>query len=132
MVSVYNIIRKDNVFGRQVANDVQQKIYHIRKKKANNEDLPTRMIIPNPTGRKIHFEPLYMMEFRDSQGQMRFFRMEDNLNTASDEDLKTLQLYLNDNDEDEYRFKQALQRQLDHNLGRRPRSQGSSSKRRRH
>ena len=58
--------------------------------------------------------------------------MEDNLKTPSNEDLNTLQLYLNDNDEDEYKFKQALQRQLDHNLGRRSRSQGSRSKRRRH
>ena len=118
MILVYNMIRKDHVLGRQVVNDVQQKICQIRKDKASNEDFPTRMIVPNPKGKKIHFEPFYMMEFRDAQGQRRFSIMEDNLKTASNEDLKTLQLYLDDNDEDEYRFKHALQRQLDHNLGR--------------
>ena len=44
--------------------------------------------------------------------------MEDNLKTASNEDLKTLRTHLDDNIEDEYIFKQALQRQLDHNLER--------------
>ena len=82
MVLVYNGIRKDHVLGRQIATDVQQKICQIRKDKASNEDLSTRMIIPNPTGKKIHFEPFYMMEFRYAQGQINFFRMEDNLKTV--------------------------------------------------
>ena len=83
---VYNRISKEQVLGRQVAVDVQQKIYSIRREKASIDDLPTKMIMPNPTNKKIHFEPFYMMEFRDAQGQMRFFRMEDNLKTASNED----------------------------------------------
>ena len=117
LVCVYNRIQKDKVLGRQVAADVQQKICSIRREKAPTEDLPTRMIVPNPTNKKIHFEPFYMMEFRDAQGQRRFFRMEDNLRTTSNEDLRTLQTYLDDRVEDEYRFKLALQRQLDQNLG---------------
>ena len=43
--------------------------------------------------------------------------MEDNLKTTSNEDLRTLQTYLDERVEDEYRFKLALQRQLDQNLG---------------
>ena len=43
--------------------------------------------------------------------------MEDNLKTASNEDLRTLQTYLDDRVEYEYRLKLALQRQLDQNLG---------------
>ena len=43
--------------------------------------------------------------------------MEDNLKTASNEYLRTLQTYLDDRVEDEYIFKLALQRQLDQNLG---------------
>ena len=117
LVCVYNRIQKDQVLGRQVAADVQQKICSIRREKAPTKDLPTRMIVPNPTNKKIHFEPFYMMEFRDAQGQRRFFRMEDNLKTTSNEDLRTLQTYLDDRVEDEYRFKLALQRQLDQNLG---------------
>ena len=49
-----------------------------------------------------------MMKFRDTQGQRRFFSMEDNLKTASSEDLRTLQTYMADRVEDEYRFKLAL------------------------
>ena len=120
LVTVYNRISKDHVLGRQVASDVQRRICKIREEKAPTDDLPTRMIVPNPTNRKIHFEPFYMMEFRDAQGQRRFFRMEDNLKTASNEDLRTLQTYLDDRVEDEYRFKLALQRQLEHNLGKKP------------
>ena len=57
--------------GRQVSN----KGYAcIRREKATTEDLPTKMMVPNPTNKKIHFEPFYMMKFRDAQGQRRFFR----------------------------------------------------------
>ena len=77
----------------------------MRREKDTSEDLPTRMIVPNPTNKKIHFEPFYMMEFRDAQGQRRFFRMEDNLNIATNKDLRTLQTYLDDKVEDEHRFK---------------------------
>ena len=117
LVSIYNRIYKVHVLGRHVAVDVQQKICIIRKEKANAGDLPTRMIVPNPTNKKIHFDPFYMMEFGEAQGQMRFFRMEDNLKIASNEDLRTLQTYLDDRVEDGYRFKLAIQRKLEHNLG---------------
>ena len=50
----------------------QQKISSLRKEKASVDDLSTRMIVPNPTNKKIHFEPFYMMEFRDAQSQSRF------------------------------------------------------------
>ena len=80
----------------------------MRREKAPTDDLPTKMIVPNPTNKKIHFEPLYMMEFKDAQGQKRFFRMDDNLMTASNQDLRTPQTYLDDRVEDEYGFKLAL------------------------
>ena len=46
--------------------------------------------------------------------------MEDNLKTTSNEDLRTLQSYLDDRVEDEHRFKLALQRKLDQNIGKKP------------
>ena len=116
LVSVYNRISNDHVLGRHVAADFQQKICSLRREKASAEDLPTRMIVPNPTNKKIQFESFYMMEFRDAQGQRRLFRMEDNLMIATNEDLRTLQTYLDDRVEGEHRFKLALQRQLEHNL----------------
>ena len=108
LVSVHNRISKDHVLGRQVAADVQQKICNLRREKANVDDLPTRMTVPNPTNKKIHFEPFYIIEFRDAEGQRRFFRMKDNLKTASNEDLRILQTYLDDRVEDENGFKLAL------------------------
>ena len=74
LVSVYNRISKDQILGRQVAGNVQQRICSIRKEKATTNDLPIRMIVPNPSNKKIHFEPFYMMEFRYAQGQRRFLR----------------------------------------------------------
>ena len=46
--------------------------------------------------------------------------MEDNLKTATNENLGTLQTYLDDRVEDEHKVKLALQRQLEHNLGKKP------------
>ena len=120
---------KDQVLGRHVAVDVRQNICRLRKEKANDDDLPTRMIVLNPTNKKIHFEPFYMMEFRYAQAKRRFFGMEDNLKTASNEDLRTLQTYLDDRVEDEYRFKLDLQRQLEHNLGKKPKHHHFKGKR---
>ena len=109
LVSVYNRISKDHVHGRHVVADVQQKIYNLRKDRASVDDLPTRMTVPNPTNKKIHFEPFYMMEFRDAQGQRKFFRMKDNLKNATTEYPRTLQTYLDDKVGDEYKFKMAFQ-----------------------
>ena len=120
LVTVYNRISKDHVLGTQVTSDVQRRICKIREEKALTDDLLTRMIVPNPTNKKIHYEPFYMMEFRDAEGQRRFFRMEHNLKTTSNEDLRTLHTYLDDRVEDEYRFKLALQRHLEQNLGKKP------------
>ena len=114
---MYNRISKDHIIVRQVATYVQQNICILVREKASAEDLPTRMIVPNLTNKKIHFEPFYMIEFRDAQGLRRFFRMQDILKIAKNEDLRTLQTYLDDRVEDENRFKLALQRQLEHNLG---------------
>ena len=51
-----------------------------------------------------------MMEFRDAEGQKRFFRMEDNLKTASNEHLRILQTYLDEKVQDDYDFKMAQQK----------------------
>ena len=131
LVSIYNEITKDHVLRRQVATDVQQNICSLRRENANVDDLLTRMIVPNPSNKKIHFEPFYMMEFRDAQGQRRFFKMEDNLKTTSNEDLRTLQTYLDDRVEDEHKFKVALQRQLEQNLGKKPKHHHFHGKRHR-
>ena len=91
LVIVYNRILKDHVLGRQVASDVQRRICQIREEKAPTDDLPTKLIQPNPSNINIHFQPFYMMELRDAEGQIRFFRMKDNLKTASNEHLRILQ-----------------------------------------
>ena len=131
LVSIYNRISKDHVLGRHVTTDVQQKICNIRREKVSADDLPARMIVPNPTSKKIHIEPFYMMEFRDVQGKMRFFRMEDNLKIVINEYLRTIQTYLDDRVEDEHRFKLGLQRQLEHNLGKKTKHHHFKEKRHR-
>ena len=44
----------------------------------------------------------------DHEGQMRFFWMEDNLKTTTNEDLVFLQQFMDDKNEDEHRFRFAL------------------------
>ena len=47
------------------------------------------------------------------KAKVDFFMMEDNLKATSDEYMRTLKTYLDDRDEDEYRFKLSLQRYLE-------------------
>lgn len=101
------------IAGREILN----KISEIRTGWAKTKELPKKLTIPF-TGEKIHFDPFWMMEFRDEQGQRRFFRMEDQLEKATNEALMFLQSQLDDSVENERLFKIGLQKQLDLNLER--------------
>ena len=66
------------------------------------------------------------MEFRDSKGVRRFFRLEDQLKIASNETLKDMQSKLDINKEDEAEFYRQLQLQVEENdrrLGKKTREQ---------
>ena len=67
-----------------------------------------------------------MMEFRDTNGVRRFFRIEDQIQIASNETLKEMQSKLDLNDEDEAEFHRQLQLQIEDNdrrLGKKTREQ---------
>ncbi|KAK1369881.1 hypothetical protein POM88_035973 [Heracleum sosnowskyi] len=61
------------------------------------------------TGKKIHLQPYWMMEFKDKDNCRRFFRMEDQLDKASNQTLKFMQSMLGDQDEEEKIFYRRLQ-----------------------
>ena len=72
-----------------------------------------------------------MMQFRDAQGQKKILQEEDNLKTAINKDLRTLQTYLDDRVEDKHRVKISLHMQLEQNMGKKPKHHHYHGKRHR-
>lgn len=70
-----------------------------------------RIMLP-VTGRKIHDEPHWMMEFRDEQGRRRFFRLEDQLKITSNDYLEFLISMLNKDIPEKNLFSKHLEEQI--------------------
>ena len=69
--------------------------------------MPMKLIIPN-TGKRIHHQPYWMMEFKDENNVKRFFRMEDQLEKSDNETLSFMMSMLDPNDKDEGIFYRTL------------------------
>ncbi|KAK1401562.1 hypothetical protein POM88_001167 [Heracleum sosnowskyi] len=82
------------------------------------EALPRILRVPS-TGKKIHLQPCWMMEFKDKDNYRRFFGMEDQLDKASNQTLKFMQSMLGDQDEEEKIFYRRLQVQIEENNSKR-------------
>ena len=91
---------------------VLRRIQEIRNEWTSDASLPRKLKIPY-TGKKIHYEPETIMEFRDNEGTRRFFRPKDQLKTASIKTLKTLQFKLNVEDSDEEWFHGIFQKHIE-------------------
>ena len=91
---------------------VLKRIQEIRSGWNSDSSLPRKLKIPY-TGKKIHYEPTPIMEFRDNQGVRRFFRPKDQLKVANLSTLKSLQSKLNRQDSDEEWFYKIFQRQIE-------------------
>lgn len=75
------------------------------------------------------------MEFRDSYGVRRFFRMKDHAPKADIDTLRFIQLKLDPSDKEENMFRRFLQKFLDERLersGRKRKYEDHDKKRRRH
>ncbi|KAK1360661.1 hypothetical protein POM88_045135 [Heracleum sosnowskyi] len=82
------------------------------------EALPRMLRVPS-TGKKIHLQPYWMMEFKAKDNYRRFFRMEDQLDKAYNKTLKFMQSMLGDQDEEENIFYRRLQVQIEENNSKR-------------
>ena len=90
---------------------VLRRIQEIQNEWNYDASLPRKLKIPY-TGKKIHYEPEPIMEFRDNNGTRRFFMHKDQLKTASIKTLKTLQSKLNVKESDEACIHRIFQKQI--------------------
>ena len=117
LIKVFTCIKKRHGFKVQARSELVTKISQLRQSWNNPDSLPKKLKIPY-TGRVIHLQPYWMMEFRDRDNCRRFFRIEDQLGKASNETLLFLQSKLNTEDEEEAMFYRRLQAQIEENNAR--------------
>ncbi|KAK1365850.1 hypothetical protein POM88_041411 [Heracleum sosnowskyi] len=118
LLSVFRCLKKDFGFTKTAKSEVVSKICQIKASWNKPEALPMMLRVPS-TGKKIHLQPYWMMEFKDKDICRRFFRMEDQLDKASNQTLKFMQSMLGDQDEEEKIFYRRLQVQIEENNSKR-------------
>jgi hypothetical protein len=114
LLSVFRCLKKDFGFTKTAKSEVVSKICQLKASWNKPEALPRMLRVPS-TGKKIHLQPYWMMEFKDKDNCRRFFRMEDQLDKASNQTLKLMQSKLGDQDEEEKIFYRRLQVQIEEN-----------------
>ncbi|XP_063938017.1 uncharacterized protein LOC135147904 [Daucus carota subsp. sativus] len=115
LTKIYDAMKRTGGFTPPAKQMVLKRILEIRKEWNSDASLQRRLKIPY-IGKKIHHEPTPIMEFRDSQGVMRFFRPKDQLKIASLNTRKTLQSKLNRQDSDEEWYAIELEEELEAEL----------------
>ncbi|KAK1383848.1 hypothetical protein POM88_021583 [Heracleum sosnowskyi] len=118
LLTVFRCLKKDFGFTKTAKSEVVSKICQIKASWNKPEALPRMLRVPS-TGKKIHLQPYRMMEFKDKDNCRRFFRMEDQLDKASNQTLKFMQSKLGDQDEEEKIFYRRLQVQIEENNSKR-------------
>ncbi|KAK1355814.1 hypothetical protein POM88_049070 [Heracleum sosnowskyi] len=118
LLTVFRCLKKDFGFTKTAKSEVVSKICQIKASWNKPEALPKMLRVPS-TGKKIHLQPYWMMEFKDKDNCRRFFRMEDQLDKASNQTLKFIQSKLGDQDEEEKIFYRRLQVQIEENNSKR-------------
>ncbi|KAK1383707.1 hypothetical protein POM88_021442 [Heracleum sosnowskyi] len=118
LLTVFRCLKKDFGFTKTAKSEVVSKICQIKASWNKPEALPRMLRVPS-TGKKIHLQPYWMMEFKDKDNCRRFFRMEDQLDKASNQTLKLMQSKLGDQDEEEKIFYRRLQVQIEENNSKR-------------
>ncbi|KAK1372514.1 hypothetical protein POM88_028707 [Heracleum sosnowskyi] len=118
LLSVFRCLKKDFGFTKTAKSEVVSKICQIKASWNKPEALPRMLRVPS-TGKKIHLQPYWMTEFKDKDNCRRFFRMEDQLDKASNQTLKFMQSMLGDQDEEDKIFYRRLQVQIQENNSKR-------------
>ncbi|KAK1373001.1 hypothetical protein POM88_029194 [Heracleum sosnowskyi] len=118
LLTVFRCLKKDFGFTKTAKSEVVSRICQIKASWNKPEALPRMLRVPS-TGKKIHLQPFWMMEFKDKDNCRRFFRMEDQLDKASNQTLRFMQSKLGDQDEEEKIFYRRLQVQIEENNSRR-------------
>lgn len=114
LTKVFSAIKRYTGFSKIVKGEILDRIEHIRREWNSPSRLPRKMKIPY-NGQKIHLQPFWMLEFRDEDGNRRFFKLEDQLSKASSQYLRWLQQKLNPKVVEEDAFYRQLQMQIESN-----------------
>ncbi|KAK1388301.1 hypothetical protein POM88_016479 [Heracleum sosnowskyi] len=117
LLSVFKCLKKDFGFTKTTKSEVVSKICQIKASWKKPGALPRVLKVPQ-TGKIIHLQPFWMMEFRDKDNCRRFFRLEDQLEKASNQTLRLMQSKLGNQDEEEKIFYRRLQAQIEENNAR--------------
>ncbi|KAL6513884.1 hypothetical protein OROHE_019340 [Orobanche hederae] len=132
----YAVLRKIYVkmekkgFSNTARTGILDKITKIRQSWTTSDTGPTKVYKIPYSGKKIHLQPDWMIEFGDEQGQRRFFRMVDQAPAADNDTLRFIQSKLDPEDLEEAAFIRGLQRFIDINLEREGKAIGSHKERR--
>ena len=70
-----------------------------------NDQPPKEIKVWNPVGKRVIPEPMWIMFYHDTQGQVRYFSVEDDLEKATNELLERLINQLCRYDDEEMRLK---------------------------
>ena len=107
-------MKRTGGFTPPVKQMVLKRSQEIRKEWSSDSSMPRKLKI-SYTGKKIHYEPTPIMEFRDSEETIRFFRPKDQLKVASIKTFRALQNKLNREDDDKAWFDGILKKQIEIN-----------------
>ena len=96
---------------REAAHEILNHITKVREE-MEKEQPPKEIKVWNPEGKRVIPEPMWIMFYHDTQGQVRYFLVEDNLEKATNELLERLIDQLSRYDDEEMRIRRTLERQL--------------------
>ena len=108
---VYTRLNRNYKPSEEAAQEILSHISKVRKEEGKNQP-PKGIKIWNPEGKRVVLEPMWIMFYHDTQGQVSYFSVEDDLESASNDFLERLIDQLSRHDEEEMRLRRTLERQL--------------------
>ena len=96
---------------KEAAHEILNPITKVREE-MGKEQPPKEIKVYNPEEKRVILEPMCIMFYHDTQGQVRYFSVEDDLEKATNELLERLIDQLSICDDEEMRLRRTLERQI--------------------
>ena len=108
---IYTRLNRNYKPSEEVAQEILSHISKVRREEGKDQP-PREVKIWNPEGKRVLLEPMWLMFYHDTQGQVRYFEVEEDMEKASNEELERLIDQLSRFDEEEMRLRRTLESQL--------------------
>ena len=108
---IYTRLNRNYHPSKEAAHEILNHITKVREE-MGKEQPPKEIKVWNPEGKRVILEPMWIMFYHDTQGQVRYFSVEDDLEKATNELLERLIDQLSRYDDEEMRLRRTLERQL--------------------